>query len=139
MARIKDNLSVVAPTWSQAKSVIDLHLERIYEFTHSPITDELLKRVNSSRQEFLERLVQDNLMALFQSTTLSPIEWLFRFDVEEVMFAYNYLISALTGAECQSVDVYGEYSSKYSINGITSIIQLDTSAKDKFFSIIEKK
>ena len=139
MAKVKDNLSVVNTTWTKAQCVLDMHLERIQRFTHSPITDELLEEVNSSRKEFLERLVQDNLMSLFQGTALSPIEWLFRFDVEEVMFAYNYLISALSGTECQSVDVYGEYSNKYSIEGITSIIALDTSAKDKFFNIINEK
>ena len=125
-----------APEWLRTHGVIKVEKDRIKRHLLEPITDELLDKVNNERRKFLERLQEDNLIKVLTSTALSPVDWIFRKEIDNILFAYDTLIYTITSNQVTTVDVYEKYDNKFAINNAMEMWKLEREISDTFNQVI---
>ena len=124
------------PEWAQSKSIIEKNLSFIHDCIDARITEKLYADIQDRRKKFIEQLATDGITNILVSTHLHPVAWLFKREIENVLFCYDYILNCVS-AEQQKIDeIWSNYSSTYHIKSIKDYIRADKSVDRLFNSIM---
>lgn len=127
------------------------HIERAYEelreLLHEPITRMLEQIIRCKRDYFVSRLKADNLINFIGSDCItgyqgnfSPYQWLFRMEVEKVLYCYDYVLDQIhRHFKEDNSHIYPrlvDYSEVFEGSGIERMTKLDSICSEKFTEYI---
>lgn len=128
------------------------HIERAYEelreLLREPITRMLEQTIHCKRDCFVSKLKADNLTDFIGSDYIteykgnfSPYKWLFRMEVEKVLYCYDYMLDKIhRHFKEDNKHVYYkliDYSEVFEGSDIERTIRLDSICSEKFMEYIE--
>lgn len=128
------------------------HIKRAYkelrELLREPITRMLEQTINCKRDCFVSRLKADNLIDFIGSDYIteykgnfSPYKWLFRMEVEKVLYCYDYVLDKIhRHFKEDNKHIYPklvDYSEVFEGSDIERTIRLDSICSEKFMEYIE--
>lgn len=123
------------PEWAQNKSIIEKNLNFIHDCINECITEKLYADIQSRRKKFIEQLATDGITNILVSTHLHPVAWLFKREIENVLFCYDYILNCVSTEQQEIDDAWSNYSSAYEMKSIKDYIRADKSV-DKLFNNI---
>ena len=128
------------------------HIKRAYaelkELLGKPITRMLEQIICCKRDYFVSRLKADNLIDFIGSDYIteykgnfSPYKWLFRMEVEKVLYCYDYVLDKIhRHFKEDNKHIYPkliDYSEVFEGSDIERTIRLDSICSEKFMEYIE--
>ena len=128
------------------------HIERAYEelreLLREPITRMLEQTIHCKRDCFVSKLKADNLTDFIGSDYIteykgnfSPYKWLFRMEVEKVLYCYDYVLDKIhRHFKEDNKHIYPkliDYSEVFEGSDIERTIRLDSICSEKFMEYIE--
>ncbi len=128
------------------------HIKRAYvelkELLGKPITRMLEQTIHCKRDYFVSRLKADNLIDFIGSDYIteykgnfSPYKWLFRMEVEKVLYCYDYVLDKIhRHFKEDNKHIYPklvDYSEVFEGSDIERTIRLDSICSEKFMEYIE--
>ena len=128
------------------------HIERAYkelrELLREPITRMLEQTIHHKRDCFVSKLKADNLTDFIGSDYItgykgnfSPYKWLFRMEVEKVLYCYDYVLDKIhRHFKEDNKHIYPklvDYSEVFEGSDIERTIRLDSICSEKFMEYIE--
>ena len=128
------------------------HIERAYEqlreLLREPITRMLEQIIHCKRDCFVSKLKADNLIDFIGSDYItgykgnfSPYKWLFRMEVEKVLYCYDYVLDKIhRHFKEDNKHIYPklvDYSEVFEGSDIERTIRLDSICSEKFMEYIE--
>lgn len=123
------------PEWAQNKSIIEENLSFIHNCINECITEQLYTDIQNRRKKFIEQLATDGITDTLVSTHLHPVAWIFKREIENVLFCYDYLLNCVSTEQQEIDETWGNYSSKYDIKSLKDYIRADKSI-DRLFNNI---
>ena len=127
------------------------HIKRAYvelkELLGKPITRMLEQTINCKRDCFISKLKADNLIDFIGSDYItgykgnfSPYKWLFRMEVEKVLYCYDYVLDKIhRHFKEDNKHIYPklvDYSEVFEGSDIERTIRLDSICSEKFTEYI---
>ena len=127
------------------------HIKRAYaelkELLGKPITKMLEQIICCKRDYFVSRLKADNLINFIGSDCItgyqgnfSPYQWLFRMEVEKVLYCYDYVLDQIhRHFEEDNSHIYPrlvDYSEVFEGSGIERTTKLNSICSEKFTEYI---
>ena len=128
------------------------HIKRAYkelrELLREPITRILEQTIHCKRDCFVSKLKADNLTDFIGSDYItgykgnfSPYKWLFRMEVEKVLYCYDYVLDKIhRHFKEDNKHIYPklvDYSEVFEGSDIERTIRLDSICSEKFMEYIE--
>ena len=128
------------------------HIKRAYkelrELLREPITRILEQTIHCKRDCFVSKLKADNLTDFIGSDYItgykgnfSPYKWLFRMEVEKVLYCYDYVLDKIhRHFKEDNKHIYPklvDYSEVFEGSDIEKTIRLDSICSEKFMEYIE--
>ena len=128
------------------------HIKRAYkelrELLREPITRILEQTIHCKRDCFVSKLKADNLTDFIGSDYItgykgnfSPYKWLFRMEVEKVLYCYDYVLDNIhRHFKEDNKHIYPklvDYSEVFEGSDIERTIRLDSICSEKFMEYIE--
>ena len=128
------------------------HIKRAYkelrELLREPITRILEQTIHCKRDCFVSKLKADNLTDFIGSDYItgykgnfSPYKWLFRMEVEKVLYCYDYVLDKIhRHFKEDNKHIYPklvDYSEVFEGSDIERTIRLDSICSEKFIEYIE--
>ena len=128
------------------------HIKRAYkelrELLREPITRMLEQIIHCKRDCFVSKLKADNLIDFIGSDYItgykgnfSPYKWLFRMEVEKVLYCYDYVLDKIhRHFKEDNKHIYlklVDYSEVFEGSDIERTIRLDSICSEKFMEYIE--
>ena len=128
------------------------HIKRAYkelrELLREPITRMLEQIIHCKRDCFVSKLKADNLIDFIGSDYItgykgnfSPYKWLFRMEVEKVLYCYDYVLDKIhRHFKEDNKHIYPklvDYSEVFEGSDIERTIRLDSICSEKFMEYIE--